>query len=164
MSEHVPDDLLSAFVDGDVSEQLAVHIAEHLDACPACNARAVGLDPLAPAFAAVEDPLVPDDLVSAILEEAARPDPAPVLEVGLGAGLLVAAAALVVVFGNPLAMAADLGLVMHALAGLGRGLAVGIGSSASAVVLTSLIGVAGGLTVWKLADSGPLIAPLRRVS
>ena len=67
MSQHVPDDLLAAFVDGEVSEQLAVHIAEHLDDCPACSAQAVALEPLAAAFAAVEDPRVPADLVASIL-------------------------------------------------------------------------------------------------
>ena len=36
MNQHVPDDLLIAFVDADVGEQVAVHIAEHLDGCPAC--------------------------------------------------------------------------------------------------------------------------------
>ena len=70
MSQHVPEDLLAAFVEGEMGEQLAIHIAEHIDACPRCATRAAGLEPLAAAFAAVEDPVTPEDLVSAVLAEA----------------------------------------------------------------------------------------------
>ncbi|MFT4627622.1 MAG: putative anti-sigma-YlaC factor YlaD [Myxococcota bacterium] len=163
MNQHVPEDLLAAFVEADVSEQLAVHIAEHLDSCPACNARAANLEPLASAFAAVDDPALPSDLVASILAAAARPEPAPLLEVGLGASLLAIAAMLVLAFGNPLGMAADLGLVMHAAAGLGRGLAVGIGSSSPAVFLTLALGALGAAVVWRLAETEPFaLTPIGR--
>src|SRR5688500_20047826 len=88
MSQHVPEDLLASFVEGEVGEQLAVHIAEHLDGCPACATRAAGLEPLAAAFAAVLDPVPPLGLAQAILARLDEPDRLPVLEIGIGAGLL----------------------------------------------------------------------------
>ena len=44
-SQHVPEDLLQAFVEGEVGEQLAVHIAGHLDECPACAQFAIVTEP-----------------------------------------------------------------------------------------------------------------------
>ena len=83
MSEHVPTDLLEAFVEGHVPEQLACHIAEHLDSCPGCLNRVTALEPLSPVFASAKDPVLPEDLVTAILIEAESPAARPVVELAL---------------------------------------------------------------------------------
>jgi len=44
MSQHPSDDLLRAFVEGDVDEDKAVEIAEHLDCCASCCTLAAELD------------------------------------------------------------------------------------------------------------------------
>lgn len=118
---HVPDDLLQAFVDCEVDEQLAVHVAEHLDDCPACATRAAVLEPLGAAFAAADDPFVPDDLVQSVLAELRSPAPvvvaarSPLLEIGVGSGLIVMAASLVLLFGQPIQAAIRVGLALDAL-------------------------------------------------
>jgi anti-sigma factor RsiW len=116
---HVPEDLLVAFVEGDVDENLAVHVAQHLDECVACATRAVALEPLAAAFAAVEDPIAPDDLPDAILAVAERPERGPTVEIAVGATLLLAAAGLAVVGGDPVAAVVDLGRMVDALSRVG---------------------------------------------
>ncbi len=151
MTQHVPEDLLAAFVDGDTTEQLAVHIAQHLDDCPSCGARAASLEPLAAAFAAVEDPSVPNDLVARILAVADAPRPSPVLELSLGGLILAMAAAMMAVFGSPVAPGADPALLMHALNGLGRGVIIGMGSPSAALSATLLFGAAGAGIAWRLA-------------
>ncbi len=101
--------------------------ALHLDECPVCSNRQAALEPLALAFASCMDPEVPEDLVPAILRELRRPpsllDEAPVLEMVGAAGLLAAAAAILVAYGEPLALATDLALQGAALARSGWGLA-----------------------------------------
>ncbi len=152
MSAHVSKELLREFVLGEVSEQTAVQVALHIDACPACSAVAVSLEPLAAAFAAVEDPELPPGFFAAVLEEAARPAATPMLEVAVGAALLFASVVIVALFGSPVAMAADFGVVMHALAGLGRGLSIVLGSSTTATLVTILIGGLGASIAWRIAE------------
>lgn len=134
MNRHVPDDLLHAFVDGDVDEQVAVHIAEHLDGCPACATRAVTLEPLAAAFAAVEDPPMPPDLVASILTAAEQPERGPLAEVVIGGCLLVAAGLLAVFTGDPLGTAVDLGVAARALGSVSEGLLQSTGVITCAVL------------------------------
>lgn len=152
MSQHVPEDLLGSFVDGDVGEQLAVHIAEHLDECPACATRATGLEPLAAAFASVDDPLPPADLVQAVMQQVSEPERVPVLEIALGAAMLVSAALLTTTLGNPLGMAIELGVVLHAMASMARALAAGIAGSSLVMILTTAVTVAGCLVTLRLAN------------
>jgi anti-sigma factor RsiW len=162
MSQHVPEDLLQAFVDGEVGEQLAVHIAEHLDGCPACATRAAGLEPLAAAFAAVLDPVTPPGLAAAILARVDEPERRlPVLEIGLGAGLLGTAAFLAVGLESPLALAAQLGAVLNAFATLTRGLSTALGSFQFALVATTGAMLAGGVATLHYA-TGPS-STLRRI-
>jgi anti-sigma factor RsiW len=95
---HVPQPLLEQFVEGTVDEKVAVAVALHLDACPACSTRAASLEPLAAAFAAVDDPGVPVGLVEQIgraLRESDRPGPEPLL-----AGLFLALAAIAFLVGG----------------------------------------------------------------
>ena len=68
MGAHPDDAVLLSFVLGDLSQGEAISVALHLDGCPHCAARAAGLDPLTHAFAAVEDPALPEGLVESILE------------------------------------------------------------------------------------------------
>lgn len=157
--QHVPDDLLAAFVDGDIGEHLAVHIAEHLDACPACLNRATGLEPLATAFAAALDPEVPPDLVAAVLAEAGRPERLPVTELGVGAALLVGAGLVAAFAGNPVVLAVESGMVLEALANGARIVATGLAGSATTLTFVAALVVAGLFATARLADpldSSPL--------
>ena len=138
MSQHVPNDLLTAFVEGDVGEQLAVHIAEHLDECPGCLNVAAGMEPLNAAFAAMDDPEVPADLVARVLAQADAPESLPLTELGISAVLLSTAGLVAVLFGKPVAMATDLGLVLAALGDGLRVVAIGLTGSGPALALTAL--------------------------
>ena len=161
MSQHVPEDLLQAFVDGEVGEQLAVHIAEHVDGCPSCATRAAGLEPLAAAFAAVLDPVPPSGLPQTILKRLEEPERLPVLEVGVGAGLLGCAAFLALGLESPLALAAELVVVLNALLTLARGLSTALGSFQFALVASTAATLAGALvTLHYAAGSSPA---LRRI-
>lgn len=156
MSQHVPEDLLGAFVLGDVDDDLAVHIAEHLDACPACATRAAGLEPLALAFAAVDDP-VPPDLVDAVLAEvgsARRADAAPRLapEVPVGASLLAAALALAAAFGGPLAGLEGVRLLPQLAVSVARALGAGLGATPGLMVATAAVAALGLVFTALLAE------------
>jgi anti-sigma factor RsiW len=161
MSQHVPEDLLQAFVEGEVGEQLAVHIAEHVDGCPACATRAAGLEPLAAAFAAVLDPVVPSGLSQGIFARLEEPERLPVLEVGVGAGLLGCAAFLALGLESPLALAAHLGVLLNAAATLTRGLSTALGSFQFALVASTAATLAGGLLTLHYAAGSP--SALRRI-
>tara|TARA_B100000530_G_C15737516_1_gene400310 strand:- start:125 stop:586 length:462 start_codon:yes stop_codon:yes gene_type:complete len=67
MNGHVTDELLQAFADGDVGNELAVQIAEHLDECVLCQTKARDLDPLTAHFASCDDPPIPEALESEIV-------------------------------------------------------------------------------------------------
>ncbi|MCB9665520.1 MAG: hypothetical protein H6732_15515 [Alphaproteobacteria bacterium] len=111
MSTHVDDALLARFVAGDLGEHAAAHVALHLDACPACANRAREADPLARAFAAVDDPVVPEGLVAAALAEVearGRATDERLLGLGLAAALAVTASMLSVLSTGPVGWAARL--------------------------------------------------------
>jgi len=107
MNGHPPDELLGRFAGGDLTADEAVRVALHLDDCPLCAGRAVALDPLAPAFASVDDPPVPEDLEDAVLAAASRPLGGVVSPWPVAAALLAAAAALLVVGGDPAGLVAS---------------------------------------------------------
>lgn len=138
MNEHVPTDLLEAFVEGHVPEQLACHIAEHLDSCPGCLNRVTALEPLSPVFASAKDPVLPEDLVAAILIEAESPAARPVVELALGLGLLLAASALALVQTSLLDSVTTLTVLADSLGHIGR---------VSASHMAAYQGVLGVLTV-----------------
>jgi hypothetical protein len=108
---HLSQPVLQRFVHGDLGDELAVACALHLDDCPECATRWALHEPLSLAFAACEDPEVPDDLAEAILAELRLPaswvDEAPVLELLLSAGFLTAAAVILFAFGAPLDLFTD---------------------------------------------------------
>ncbi|HHO50965.1 MAG TPA: hypothetical protein ENK18_08860 [Deltaproteobacteria bacterium] len=145
MSQHVPADLLQAFVEGEVGEQLSVHIAQHVDDCPSCATRAAGLEPLASVFAAVKDPIPPPDLTQVVLSQLERPERVPTLEISVGAALLACASILALGIEGPTALATDLSVVVSAFASLGRGLQAALGSfqlALSASTALAALGVA----------------------
>ena len=157
MSQHVPDDLLAAFTDGEVGEQLAVHIAEHLDNCPACATRATGLDPLAAAFAAMIDPSPPPDLSASILKALAAPESIPRTEIALGFIFLAAAAIVAVAMGSPTGLAVEFGVVLKAMSTLGGALLTGVGpTSSAALTLTTLLAFGGCIATARFAALTPI--------
>jgi predicted anti-sigma-YlaC factor YlaD len=116
---HVPEDLLLAFVECEVDEQLALHIATHLDECPMCATRAASMEPLAAVFAAVEDPVVPEFLVQAILREARQTQRSPAVAFAVGTCLLAVAVILLALGTDPGALVIDMGRAVSALPNLG---------------------------------------------
>ena len=143
MSSHVPDDILNAFVEGEVGEQLAVHIAEHLDSCPACGTRAATLEPLSLAFAALDDPVVPPDLADSIVKQIAKPASAPLVELAVGTLMLGMAASLVLFTGNPIDLAVKLGMLANLVGALGSALSGQLVTSTLALVLTTALAAFG---------------------
>ena len=62
-SHHPSAHELGRFVEGDLTDDVAVSVALHLDDCPACATHVASLDPLSTAFASVDDPPVPGVLL-----------------------------------------------------------------------------------------------------
>ncbi len=162
MSQHVPTDLLQAFVDGDVGEQLSIHIAQHIDDCPACATQATGLEPLAAVFAAVEDPVAPPGMTQIVLSQLDRPERAPTLEIAVGASLLACAAILALGIGDPATLAADLNVLAGAVGVLGRSLQASLGSFQLALTLCTIFSGLGAAPTLYVATS-PAKAPARRL-
>ena len=99
-SRHLDEAVLHAFVACELDDTAAAQVAEHLDGCPACATQAATLDPLAAAFASVDDPVVPADLAQAVLERAQLPTrfgPEP----AIAAALLGVAIVVLVLTGSP---------------------------------------------------------------
>lgn len=119
MSDHPPDALLDAFALGEVGDHVAVALAEHVDACARCRARVLAADPLTQAFASVDDPPVPDDLVTRVLAAARAAPPVTAPRAATwwhGAALLALAACLVLPAARPAALVAaarELGGALH---------------------------------------------------
>jgi predicted anti-sigma-YlaC factor YlaD len=152
MSQHVPEDLLLAFVEGEVGETLAVHIAEHLDTCSQCATRAATLEPLASAFAAVDDPVPPPDLVPAILAAAAVPARALArVEVAMAGLLLVAAVLVAVVFGDPLALVVRLGVLTDVVATIATKASAGLWSSTLALAFSTVAALSAVFATFRVA-------------
>lgn len=154
MSHHVPEDLLASFIEGDLDDQLAVHIATHLDECPRCATRAAHLEPLAAAFAAVDDPVVPDDLVATILAATERQRPALSIEILAGAAMLAAAMVLVLVGTDPVALAFESLDLLTAVPRFGN-LAAQVSMSMVGLVLAMTLFVAGSSFALRRARSLP---------
>lgn len=115
MNGHLPEDLLRRFAEGDLDETSAVEAALHLDACATCTAHVESIDPFVAAFETLPDPVPPPTLVDDVLAAWQRPARSASLEIALGGGLLAAAGALVFAFGDPVAAAVRVGVVLDAL-------------------------------------------------
>lgn len=145
---HPPHSLLAAFAAGEVSDDDAVAVALHLDECPACAAVATGLDPLAAAFASVDDPVVPDTLEADVLAAAARPQEAAgprSVELLVAAGLLSAAASVLVVLGAPGQLLVGGVALAGALAATAGSLAAAVGPPVATATFIAGVGVAAGI-------------------
>lgn len=133
MNAHPSEDMLAAFVEGDLGEHVAIQIAEHIDACPLCAARVVALEPLAGAFARMPDPEVPEDLVASILAAAEAPDeleaPSSTPEIAAGLGFLLAAAGLAATSGEVLSWLSRAAVLAEATHSAARALQVALPSS-----------------------------------
>ena len=138
MSTHVPETLLMRFVDGDLDEDQAIHVALHLDACPACATRAAALEPLAGALAEISDPPVPELLAAQILTRAEHDSELPIIEIAVGALLLALAALGGWSTFEPAELFVQVGLLVDTFPLLSRAVAAGIPSEAI-VVLTGLV-------------------------
>ena len=140
--EHPGDDILTAFVLGDLSTEVGVRVAHHLDGCPQCAARAASLDPLTHAFAAVEDPELPEGFVAAVLEKDARERGGAVHDLRhepLVAVALLAASALVFLgLGQPEAVVSSVVSTAHLAGTLGPPLAAMVDA---ATLAWSVLGV-----------------------
>ena len=143
MSEHIPSDVLRQFVQGEVPEQDAEVIALHLDACHHCLGHVERLDPFAEEFRAMPEPRIPDGLAQAAVKQARQTAPIARSDIFVGVGLLVSAALLLVVAGDPLSVGVQLSVLAKAAwvgAGhmLGSTLVVGGGMLASTAVACGL--------------------------
>ena len=131
MNRHIEDTVLREFLAGTVSEEAAVELALHLDACPTCMARADVLDPFLASLSALPEPVPPADLLDRVL---ARADVAPAheiapvraswFEIGLGAALLCVAAGMAALFGDPVAAASRIGRLVETLSFVGSNIAL----------------------------------------
>jgi anti-sigma factor RsiW len=140
---HVPDDLLDSFVEGDMGEHLAVHIAEHLDECAACATRAAAMEPMASAFASMDDPEPPATLAASALAAASVAERPPTAELTVGFALLACAGALVILAGNPVGVTVQLSVMLNlALIAIGA-VSAQIVSSTFALSATTAAAVAG---------------------
>jgi anti-sigma factor RsiW len=153
MSQHVPDDLLAAFVDGEVEDRVAAHVAEHLDLCPSCATRATALEPLAAAFAAVRDPRPPPRLAAEIVARAEEPDRLPGRELWVGAGLLSAAFALLLATEGPIRLAAEVASFTNAASAVGRSLTVAVSPFQLKLLLGTLVTLFGSVATLHLAST-----------
>lgn len=159
MSTHTPNELLHRFVQGEVDEDVAVAVAMHLDLCPRCATRAAAMEPLAQAFAAIDDPVTPPDLMDSVLRATSkpalpRPEPA---QTGLwaSAGLLLGALCLLLILGDPADLLAELASALGALdATLGVIAAQVQAISAPALALGAVIWA--GATAWSATRVFPL--------
>ena len=115
MTSHISGVRLRAFVQGTVSGDEAIAIAVHIDSCVRCASQVSLADPLAGAFAAMADPAAPMDLMPVIVAESRLPEPLGRVEIAVGITLLVAAAVLMSLAGDPVAVTLRMGVVARAL-------------------------------------------------
>lgn len=114
MSQHITEDLLKRFVDGDVDEAVAIAVGRHLDDCARCATHAASIEPLAAAFASLDDPFVPPDLADQVVEAWHRSQAyhhevrTPATELVASSILLSIAAALLLLLGDPAGLVAEL--------------------------------------------------------
>jgi anti-sigma factor RsiW len=157
LSQHLTDPLVQDFIDGDLTDAVAVQLAEHLDHCPHCSARVAHAEPLAAAFAEVQDPPLPEGLIDAILVRAANQS-APVggffrkrPEVWAAAGLLAAAALLLGLTGGLTPWMDEIGVSVRAAIVGGEVLVSNSPISAGAIALgaTMTLALSAMLLVWR---------------
>jgi anti-sigma factor RsiW len=117
MSRHLSEELLRLFIEGELDEREAVEAALHIDDCPLCASRAAQAEPLATAFAAMPDPALPEGFEQAVLDLLEAPEqlPARIQVPWLGIGLILSAATLMMLGGEPTAMLWKLAAMIRAV-------------------------------------------------
>ncbi len=80
---------LSAWLDGEVPEELRPQLSDHLAACPVCQAELAALERLDAALAELEAPSAPRDLAAGVLRRLPRPTPSWVRSLALAACLVL---------------------------------------------------------------------------
>jgi anti-sigma factor RsiW len=163
MNQHVPEDLLTAFVDGDVSDHVAAHVAEHLDGCPACATRAASMEPLGPAFATVRDPEAPPHLAASVLDRVAREDAAAFgvredpdrlpTAAWLGLGLVATASGLLVVTEGPVRLSAEAATMLYAAFAAGRSVSFAVSPFQVSLALGTFVTLVGSLATLHFAST-----------
>ncbi len=152
MTRHLEDEILLRFVDGDLPEEAAVKAALHIDACPHCANRAVSLEPLAQAFAAVRDPQLPADLEARVMEELAQP--APQISPGwlpwLGGLMIAAAGALMLLAGDPTTLVWQLAMSLKTLAVAAQVVLRAIPSPMTLLLAIAVVAFGCSLTAFRL--------------
>jgi anti-sigma factor RsiW len=119
VNNHPTEATLALFAACELGENLAIHVAEHLDHCPACSARVTAMDPLQNAFAASIDPPLPPGLTAAILREATstprRAARVSEVETMVGLAMLLLAALTTMMAVDPIGLTYDIGQTISAL-------------------------------------------------
>jgi anti-sigma factor RsiW len=132
MIDHPSEALLRRFADGELDESLAVELALHLDDCPRCSTQVHAMDELASAYASMDDPMVPEDLVHQVLEatmdlplETPSAEPGwleglggfrvPTRELLASLGLLSTAGLVLLILGDPADLATEAALTASAV-------------------------------------------------
>ncbi|MEJ2071113.1 MAG: zf-HC2 domain-containing protein [Syntrophobacterales bacterium] len=80
---------LSAWLDGEVPEELRPRLADHLAACPVCQAELAALERLDASLAELEAPPASRDLAAGVLRRLPRPTPSWVRSLALAACLVL---------------------------------------------------------------------------
>ncbi|NOY25159.1 MAG: hypothetical protein GXP62_04720 [Oligoflexia bacterium] len=112
---HVPDALLASFVRGTLPDDEASSVALHIDDCGACQARATSADPLSQAFASVDEPALPTELITGVLARVETGGPRLGAAVpAAGVGLAAAAALVLLLVGDPSSLLSGLGALIRA--------------------------------------------------
>ncbi|MFT6142704.1 MAG: putative anti-sigma-YlaC factor YlaD [Myxococcota bacterium] len=114
MSEHVDPETLRLFSEGELSQDHSVVVALHLDACHHCLGRVEQMDPFAEEFRSMPEPRVPEGLAHAAVMQARQSASIARADVFVGVGLLVAAALLLVVAGDPVPVGVQLSVLTRA--------------------------------------------------
>lgn len=112
---HVPDALLASFVRGALPDDEATTVALHIDDCGACQARATNAEPLAQAFASVDEPALPPDLVAGVLAQVdAGGRRLGTIVPAAGLGLAAAAVLVLLLVGDPSSLLSGVGALLGA--------------------------------------------------
>lgn len=158
---HPSDDLLQAFMAGEpgsAAEDEWVRLAEHLDECPECAARAAAFDPMLHAYASSVDACVPEGLVDDVfsaLSSPARPAPIPHRGTILMAGVLLASAAAVLVLaGAPGDFLIGLLTLAGALLATTASLGAGLSSPVATATFVAGVGLAASVVTVRKANQG----------
>ena len=158
---HPSDDLLRAFMTGepgDTTEDEWVRLAEHLDDCPDCAARASVFDPMSLAYASAVDEPVPEGLVDDVFSALASPRRSASIPhrrtILMAGGLLASAAAVLVLAGAPGDFLIGLLTLGGALLATTVSLGAGLSSPVATATFVAGVGLAASVVTVRKANQG----------